>query len=266
MTSAPLEVKVIYDSSAGRGKRRATITRTGVTSSRWLVVGLLNLVVASALYYGTWWRVDRDVLYPKLIMKSTIPGVDLNQVAVALGPKNAPRSNPAQASQASRTVDKDTIKLWTVTYGWLTLSTLSYCAMALSAGSLLGRWRRDTLQRIGVILAVTSVVALGLVAYLVLSRHGMEYPTGALRWTMGGLGGMLFFVGIAIAGHVRGLAKFASSALVLAALGSAAGLILFGQVDAVPSEQTTVKFVGMVFVIHALWAFVLWPVSSRLAR
>jgi len=266
MTSAPIEVKVIYDSSSGGGKRRRTITRTGIASSRWLVVGLLNLLVAVGLYYGTWWRVDRDVLYPKLIMKSTIPGVDLNQVAVTFGPRNAPRARPTQPSQVTTTIDKDTIILWTVTYGWLALSTISYCAVALSAGSLLGRWRRDALRRIGVILTFAGVAGLGLAAYIVLSKYGRTYPTATLRWWMGGLGALVLCLGLAFASRVRGFAKFASLTLMLAAIGSAVGLVLFGRIGAIPEEQTTVTFIGMVFLIHAAWAIVLWPVASRLAR
>jgi len=266
MTSAPLEVKVIYDSSSGRGKRGIVVTRTRVANSRWLVVGLLNLLVAGAVYYGTWWRVDRDVLYPKLIMKSTIPGVDLNQVAQAFGPKNAPRRQSQPPSQVVTTIDRDTIQLGVVAYAWLALATISYGALALSAGSLLGRWRVDSIRRIGVILTVAAAAGLGLTAYIVLNKHGMQYPTGALRWSMGGLGGLLLFVGLAIASHVRGLAKLASITLLLSAIGSAVGLILFGQVDAVPKEQTTITFIGMVFFIHAFWAFILWPVSSRLPK
>lgn len=266
MTSAPLEVKVIYDSSSGRGKRGTVVTRTGVANSRWLVVGLLNLLLAGALYYGTWWRVDRDVLYPKLLMKSTIPGVDLNQVAQALGPKNAPRRQPASRSPVPTTIDKATIQLWVVSYSWLTLATIAYGALALSAGSLLGRWRGDSIRRIGVILTVAAASGLGLASYVVLSEHGMSYPTSALRWAMGGLGGLLLFLGLAIASHVRGLAKLASVTLLLSAIGSGIGLVMFGKIDAVPKEQTTVTFVGMVFVVHSLWAWILWPVSSRLPR
>ena len=113
---------------------------------------------------------------------------------------------------------------------------------------------------------VSTAAGLGLACYLVLSKHGMSYPTAALRWAMGGLGGLLLCLGVAIAAHVRGLAKLASIALLLSAVGSALGLILFGQIDAVPQEQTTVTFIGMVFVIHSLWAIILWPVSSRLPR
>lgn len=266
MTSAPLEVKVIYDSSSGRGKRGTAVTRTGAANSRWLVVGLLNLLLAGAFYYGTWWRVDREVLYPKLLMKSTIPGVDLNQVTQALGPKNAPRRRPAPPSRVPMTIDKETIQLWVVSYSWLTLATIAYGALALSAGSLLGRWRGGSIRRIGVILTVAAASGLGLAAYIVLSKHGMSYPTGALRWAMGGLGALLLLLGLAIASRVRGLAKLASIALLLSAVGSAVGLILFGNIDAVPKEQTTVTFVGMVFVIHAFWAFILWPISSRLPR
>ncbi len=266
MTSAPLEVKVIYDSSSGRGKRATVVTRTRVANSRWLVVGLLNLLLAGALYYGTWWRVDREVLYPKMIMKSTIPGVDLSQVALALGPKKARRPQPPPPAAVATTIDTETIQLWVVCYSWLTLATIAYGALALSAGSLLGRWRGDSSRRIGVILTVATASGLGLTAYIVLSKHGMSYPTGALRWAMGGLGGLMLCLGLAIASHVRGLAKLASIALLLSAIGSGLGLVMFGKIDAVPKEQTTVTFVGMVFVIHSLWAWILWPVSSRLPR
>jgi len=266
MTFAPLEVKVIYDASSGRGKRGAVVTRTGVANSRWLVVGLLNLLLAGALYYGTWWRVDRDVLYPKLIMNTTIPGVNLDVLAAQMSGQKTRIRRPSSPPPSSNVVDKDTILLWSVTYGWLALSTIAYGALALSAGSLLGRWRGDSIRRIGVILTVAAAAGLGLAAYIVLSKHGMEYPTGALRWAMGGFGALLLFLGLAIASRVRGLAKFASVALLLSAICSAVGLVMFGKVEAVPQEQTTITFIGMVFVIHAFWAFILWPVSSRLPR
>ncbi len=294
MTMAPLEINVIYDASATRGQRGAVVTRTGPPSSRWFIVGLVNLILAGGLYYGAWWRVDREVLYPNLIMHSTIPGVDLNLLESKLFPqkksanrktptktqktkpeKNPPGQKKKSASQPARTapaktkpptVDADTIQLWGAAYTWLALATLASCALALSSGSLIGRTLGDSSRRVGKILAGGTILGLGLAGYIVLSKHGMEFPPSALRLMMGGLGGLFFFAGLTIVGRVRGLAHLAAVTLILSAIGSVVGLLLWSRLGAIPAEQVTVTFLVIVFLIHSGWAWALWPIASRLPR
>ncbi len=284
MTSAPLEVKVIYDASAGRGQRGAGTSRTGVARTRWLALGLINAIVAGGLCYGTWWRVDRDLLGPHLIMHSTIPGVDLELFSQMLGPNTAAkkatknvrpdkRSVPASKPVAvppkvskPATIDSHTMQLWGAAYAWLTLATLATCALTLSSGSLIGRWRGESFRQTGKILTACALLGMVLVIYATLSKYGMKYPTAHLRCGMAGLGAVFFCVGLAVSGRLRGLARLAAAMLFLSAFGSVAGLFLWSRLDAVSPDYATTTFLLIVFLIHSSWAWVLWPLSSRLPR
>lgn len=289
MTSAPLEVKVIYDASAGRGKRSASVSRTGVARTRWLALGLIILLVAGGLCYGTWWHVDRYLIGPNLFLHSTIPGVDLELISKMLGPqktaiKTTPkglpkkRSTPAPKSADVKpkagkpkvgkpaTIDADTIQLWGAAYSWLALASLAMCALTLSSGSLVGRWRGESFRRTGSILTAGAVLGMGLAIYTILNKYGMKFPTGHLRYGMAGLGAVFFCVGLAVAGRLQGLARLASASLALSAVGSVVGLFLWSRLGAVSPDHATITFLLIVFLIHSSWAWVLWPLSSRLPR
>lgn len=289
MTTAPLDVKVVYDASATRGRRGTVVTRTGVAPSRWLIVGVINVVTSGVLCYGAWWRVDSEILYPGIVMHSTIPGVNLNLLSANMIPKKrtphakpltkssdqeparaalpASKASPATASTAgSRTVDARTVQLWGAAYTWLALATLASCALSLSSGSLIGRWRGDSIRSVGMILTGGAVLGLGLSVYTVFNKYGMEYPTGHLRLTMAGLGALCFCVGLSIAGRVRGLARFAGGTVILSAIGSVVGLYLWSRIDAVPPEQATLTYLLIVFAIHSAWGWILWVVAPRLPR
>src|SRR3990172_2018373 len=95
-TSAPLEVKVIFDASS-RGRRRPTrrvshsprVSR----SSPWIVLGLLNFLAAGGLYYATWWRVD-PFIYMTLMLKTPVD-MDLNMAAGIFMPRPIEPREPA---------------------------------------------------------------------------------------------------------------------------------------------------------------------------
>ena len=290
MTSARLDVKVIYDASGKHARRSsATAARAGAPSSRWLTIGVMNLLIAGGLYYGAWWRVDREVLYPNLIMHSTIPGVDLSLLEKQMFRPPTPANGKAtartpnkQASKAVkpvgkpapvaptkpklRTVDAHTIQLWGAAYAWLALATIASCALAMSSGSLFGRWRGGSIRRTGVILTVGAVLGLTLAVLSAFNKYGMEFPTRELRFGMGGLSVVAFCIGVAIAGRVRGLGRIAAGTLLLSAIGSVVGLWLWSRLGAIPPGQATATFLAIAFVIHSGWAWALWPIASRLPR
>jgi len=259
-SSAPLEVKVIYDASSSRRRGGAPVVRTGVRHTRWLVVGLINLLVAGAVYYGLWWRVDREIVYPALIMHSTIPGLD-NFADQVSGKAGAARAEPEAA-----TTDARTIKLWSVAYGWRTLTAIAFCTLALSGGSLLGRYFGGPARRAGIILFVGAILGLGLAAYIIWTNYEIEYKPSHFRWFVGGVAGALLLLGLTIGRGVRALGKSASLFLMLSALGSVAGMYVYRDIGVLSPEKTTIGIIGLVFVAHSLWACMLWPLAARLPR
>ena len=96
--TTPLEIKVIY-SASDRPRRRRRITKptsrispdarptagdrahavvriTTKPRRGWIVVGLLNVLIAGGLYYGTWWKADKFI-YDVFTWSTPLPGMDL---------------------------------------------------------------------------------------------------------------------------------------------------------------------------------------------
>lgn len=260
MSDTTLEVKVIYDSSSSGRKLGATVVRTGVNTKRWLIVGLINVLVAGVLYYGVWWRVDRDIVYPALILHSTIP---LGSFGVQY---SADGSELVATKPTPPKIDAHTIKLWSAAYGWRTLMPIAFCMLALSAGALFGRFFGPGGRRIGFILFAAALLGLAIAVYVTLNRDGMQYKVSAFRWFLGCVAGTLLLLGVSIGRGVRGLAKTAALFLVLAATGCAVGMYMFRDLGVLEPKQATTTMIALVFVVVSLWGWILWPVASRLPR
>jgi hypothetical protein len=264
-----LDIRVVYDAKTGRGRRKPArpFRSRPVQRWSWYAVGALNLLVAGALCYGAWWRVDREIIYPTLIMKTSFStgGVNLSGgVFVSRRTNPADTGEPASTASPQLQIDRNGIILGGSAYGWLTLTTAAACALGLSGGALLGRAGGATGRRIGLILCLACVVALGVSAYLVLSKYGMRYPSRYQRIGMAGLVGLAAAVGMAAAGRVRGLAYLAGIMLVLSGLGTVAALYLGVQCDALAAERATPQYLAIAFAAHSAWGWLLLPIARRL--
>ncbi|MBI4716409.1 MAG: hypothetical protein HY763_01265 [Planctomycetes bacterium] len=295
MTSAPpLNVKVIYSAATARRRSPRTVMpspRRGRRSTRLPLLGLLNLLAAGAFCYATWWPADR-YLYLKLTFKT--PAIDVNAVAQMFnipmdangggGGENRLDADPfaldefggseshgaaAATGSAAGTVPRFTGKtaatlIGASAYGWLTLSSISVCALALAAGAAWGRsgW---VPRRIAVVLAAGGALALAWGVYDVLSRYGHRFPTNYARFGTAGLGVWFVLLGLAIARAPRGLSRAAGVLLIAAAAGSATGLYLGAQCGAVAAEQSNALFLALVFMVHSLYGWLLWPLARRWA-
>jgi hypothetical protein len=74
------------------------------------------------------------------------------------------------------------------------------------------------------------------------------------------------FAGMVLARGARKLSQCAAVLLILSAAGSVAGLYLGAQAGAIPTEQSTLIFLAMAFIIHSLYGWILLPVAARIAR
>ncbi len=244
-------------------------------SSRLVLLGLLNLIAAGAVYYGAWWRVDKDYLYLKLIMTTPLVGVDANTSTSFLVPKrqDADQPQPPPVRQQTETqeprfhgVTAQTL-IPVTAYSWLALATIASCALASAAGAALGSALGSSGRLIALVLALAALAGLGWVGFGVWTEYGMTFPPNHFRAGMGGV--ILFFVllGMATARGARGWTRFAAVALILSALGSVAGLYLGTLCGAIKTTEFIVPFLpflAIVFVIHSLWGWILLPMASRI--
>lgn len=276
-TSAPLEVKVIFDASS-RGRRRPMPrARASPRVSRawpWIVLGLFNLLAAGGLYYATWWRVD-PFLYLTLMLKTPVD-LDLDQAAGIFVPRNNEPREPASSTPAPPSSVPTALPRWTgdavrkvmgaAAYGWLTLATAAACTLSLSAGVAWSRIGGAPWRRAGVILAATLTLALAVAVFVVWNQYGKQYLPSHLRIGMGGLVLLSAFTGLAVGRAARGLSRIAAIALIISAIGTVIALYLGYRCGAIPPEQATPLYLFLAFLIHSGYGWIQLPVLSRMGR
>lgn len=270
----PIEVKVIYDASARRGRvvRRASpALRTSRTT--WLLLAFLNLLAAGGLCYATWWRVDRFFIYEKLILKTPLPGLDLNAAAQMFGippagPVNEQRpptiTDPASPNrfvgETARTV------IGASAYSWLTLATIACCALALAAGAGLGHVGGRPVRLAGRVLAILSAGALVWAAWSTFETHGFEFPLARTRLGYAGLTLLCVLLGLAFGRRPGRLTRLAAVCIVLSAVGSVAALYFGAQCGAIEPAQASIGYLSKVFAVHSAYGWLLLPIAARLGR
>ncbi len=265
---APLEIKVLYDASSR--SRSRTMRATGATTRRapglWL--GVMNLLVAAVLYYGTWWQVD-PFLYMTLIMKTPVAvDVDMNQVAAQMFGIKPEKPNPAETKNeedASFQFSGKTAQILipAMSYGWLAFSTLASCWLAISSGAFVSRARNLATKKIGVIAVVATTLILGAYIFYVWSNFGMQYKPDHLRTGMAGLVLVSAAIGILLVRMLAGVTRTASYFLILSAFFSVAGLMIGYYCGAIDEKYATIPYVAMVFGIHSIWGLILLVISLR---
>jgi hypothetical protein len=276
-TAPPLDVKVVY--SAAKRRRASGKPRPAGApsrSSRLILLAVLNLVVAGALYYGIWWRVDKFI-YLRLMMHTPLLGVDIDATSGFLvpNPAGAPESPPAATDEVGPlptsgfAPETTQVVMVATSYGWLTLATFATCVLAFSAGTLFG-WRGgQAWRRAGLVLAGIALLVLIGAAFASWSKYGAEYPPAHLRAGMGGLGLIITLIGVAVGRGRRGWLRGAAGATILAGVGTALAVYLGTLCDAIKPDELPVSlipFLFVVFAVHSLWGWILLPIASRIGR
>lgn len=270
-----IEVRVVFDAAERhRGRAGRTITqRRTPSSSVCITMGLLNLLVAGTAYYAIWWKVDRSVIYPKLILNTPLPGVDLNEIArflsggrTAAAAAKRPPATAAQAGNARRIESRTRREATTfvaVAYGWLALATLGALAVALSGGSMIGAVKGAEWRRVAAFLGIATLV--GVAIYLTrAARDDAKLRPHDIRSLVGVSVAFAGMVGVALARAVCGLGRLGGVALIVGGVGSAVGLLLWVEQGALSAAYAKPVVVASIFAAHSAWGWVLLLVSGRL--
>jgi len=269
----PLDIKVVYSASGrpARARRARPVSPGGRRNTAWVVLGIFNIAAAGALCWATWWPADRFI-FETFVWKTPIPGVDLHAVAGIFGvhpdqaegvrrdevPTEEPAESPTFTGETARLI------IGGSAYTWLTLATVAACALAMAGGAGLAAAGGAPWRRVGWILSAGAVMGLAWGAYDTWTEFGMEFPTETNRAGMAGLVILCLVVGLAAGRHPRGLSRFAAVMLVLSALVSVGGLLLGDACGAIEPEHSAIGFLAIVFVIHSVYGWILFPVASRL--
>ena len=286
-----VEVKVVYCAS-GRHRRSARSVAVG----RWLpgfVLGLLSLGVASGMFYAAWWPIN-TFIGTRILMRTPIPLTAEQSAALneAFTPRNRARSPGAphliQPEPAPKPVAGSTAPVYQgvaaqkivfgAGYGWLWLASGAVCLLAMGAGGMWGGAAPRSLQRAALLLFVLALLGLGgQLIHIWQTYGGLES-----RWAGGGLLGgvpmplyrwlgasaalcaLLWGLGTARTG--RGLSRLAAFSLIVAAIGSVAALYYGHAAGAVEAQFVTFSFLGLVFVIHSAWGWLLLILARTLPR
>jgi hypothetical protein len=279
----PLEIKVVYSASTQRSRPRPVRGRSPSGHARLVVLGLLNLLAAGGVYYGTCWQADPE-LRIALITHTPLP-VDIDQAAAFLpasrqqveagqrgGPEPAAPSDDADPEAGPGTTSAPTgpsqpgLFVGTV-IGWEVLCVLSACALSLSGGALLARggrvWRGG-----GIVLGAGGLMLLGWQAYGLWQRFEAFVPDQQ-RLDVGAAVLLVALIGLIRARGARGLTFVAAVLLIVSAAGSVFGLHVARQYEAFDETGLPVSFpllLVLVFVLHSLWGWILLPLASRIPR
>lgn len=270
-----LDVKVIYSSSS-RGRRRpGPHASRSLRPSRLIVVGLLNLAAAGALYFGTWQWADPE-LRLRVFLHVPLPGVELDQVAEALfpglGPAQAPKRTPrvtpaARKAERTKATTAQALGFVGTAVGWEILTSLAAGALALSGGTLLGRSGGSRLRIAALAVALVGLGVVGWQAYALWGRYGRFVPDQFRIDILGGLV-LLALSGLVIRAGARRLTFLAAILLITSAVGSVVALLVGAHYEAItPAElpMSVAATAGLVFVAQSLWGWLLLPVASRIS-
>jgi hypothetical protein len=279
----PLEIKVVYSASKqGRPARRVRVRPSG--HARLVVLGLLNLLAAGGVYYGTCWQADPE-LRIALITHTPLRGVDIDQAAALLpgsrtqaaqrepggtapGPAVNDPDEPVEpaAADAPRGASQPGLFVGTV-LAWEALCVLSACALALSGGALLARGGRAW-RGVGIIAGVGGLLLLGWQAYGLWQRFEAFVPDQQ-RLDAGAVVVLFALIGLIVARGARGLTCLAALLVIVAAAGSVFGLHVVRQYEAFDPTRLPISFpwlLILVFVLHSLWGWILLPLAWRIRR
>lgn len=267
--TAPLEIRVVYpltsrQRAAIKAGRPAPVVSRSVAQP-WRL-GLLSLIMAGVYCYVMCWPVYSFV-YVQLAMKAPIPAQYLapppgKQSELAGSILEGLSSQPAGAADPNRTFQQMLVQA----SGWGVLTTLAIIALVVSAGAVLGQRFESGARRKFAILTIGGVLALLWGGYDLFTRSNWEAMLPSLRGGMIGVGVVSLLAGLAVARHGKFLSRLASIMLIVSAIGSAVVVYLWGQAGAIDPAYRGLFYVGLAFVIHSAYGWLLWPMSARWAQ
>ncbi len=264
MTSTPLEITIIYSASGKRTKRAKVSAPRSGPSSRWLLpIGMLSVLIAGAMAYASWWEIDKKVIYMTLMTHTPIE-MDMSQLGQMFGLPNPPAPTVVPPVSASRWDIKTTQAIMGASaYGWLTFSTIAYCALALSGGAAIGKSRGTLFRRLALVLLLLCIGGLGWGVYTVLTEYGQQYPPKLLRAGMCALALIAMLLGLSRRRNVKRWSRLAAFAIIVSSAMSVLALYLGHECAAIDAELATPKYLATVFAIQSIYGWLLWPISSR---
>jgi hypothetical protein len=243
---------------------------------RLAALGVLNVLIACGLYYGTWWLADPE-LRVRALMHTPLPGVSLDDTAKIFdsmqlksqsgtSPQAALKALGAEPDARGRTTDA--VLFVGTLVGWELLATGAACALAMSAGALLGRVGGAVFRLAGVLLALAGMIAVGWMVYGLWTQYGRFVP-GQLRFGIAGIMLIAWIGGLTLRGRAKGLTLLAAIMLILSAAGSVFALKIGVQYDALSPDELPLALttsLAAVFALHSLWGWILLPLALRIRR
>lgn len=290
MTTAPLDIKVVY-SSTGRPARHAPRPTLKVTQPRGplglsVVIGSLSLAAAALLVWLACWKVDRE-LYMVLMLKT--PAIELTDATTNLnlgiasppaGVANDARKGGLPAINVSDIVPSgenapafvgrtaQTVIVAT-RYIWPALAVLTAAALALSGGLAWGHAIGRLARVLAVLLFLAAVAYVAWRAYAVFMEYGRNFPPSRARIGLTVLVVLAGLLGLSIGRGAATWSRYAAILLVVLGLASVAGVYLGRLCNAIPMEHAWLaKSTGFLvaFAVFAAYAAVLYPLAGRLRR
>ncbi len=272
-TTTPLDIKVVFDATSRRrsGGVRPSLPHSRHQGSRaWAVVALMNIVVASAMYYAIWWKADPEI-YLRLTLKTPV-AMDLDMAAgifVRQPKSTTPRVAPSPVVAETSSEFSPATAQWlipTTAYSWLTLATVATCVLALGAGAAAVRAGGPHWRTFGWIASLMLIVALAAGAFIVWREYGIAYKPRHLRLGMGGLVLLASALGLVVGRGARRACRFGAFLVVLAAAGTAVGLYLGNKTGAIEAQYATAGVLATAFAAHSAYGWLLLAVVWRIAR
>lgn len=274
MTTAPFEIKVVYDASRrrrGTTVRTTSVHKSGSANAGLLLGALLNLLVAGVMYYAVWWMAD-PFLYFTMMTKTP---VDLPSSVVADplgigGPTDSataePESVPADTPESASTWSTKTAQsvIGATAYGWLVLATASACAVALAGGAWLGAVGGHWVRVAGFMGLLVVIGGVGFFAYRIWAEHEMMFKPRQLRIGMGWLTLLVALLGLAVAARARGVTKLAAIVVLIASVSTPLGLWLWNMFGALEPQFAQWPWLAGGLGIHAVWGLVLLVAANRI--
>jgi hypothetical protein len=228
------------------------------------------------MYYVTWWQAD-PFIYLRLFtrMPMEMPReIATNPFGIGtgtpephentIGVETIPSSQDAPEPAPRWNVKQTQRVMGATAYGWLTLATAGACAVALAGGAWLGGMGGPSARALAALGALGLATIVGYFGYKIWSASKMMFEPNQLRTGMGLVNLTCAFVGIALAGRVRGITKFAGVMVVLAAVGTAVGIWLWTQSGALDMQFAAWPKLAAAFGIHAAWGVVLLLSANRI--
>lgn len=297
-SSQPLEIKVLYEANPGRAAPRRPVTRVERSSGTrgWVVLGFVNVAVAVALCYVTWWPIDRE-MYLRLMLRAPLdpevvaafanatmnhgawifaptapakPGSftvlgQAGTAAPAFAESSDSISLPKLPKSSSESAMKKSQQVAGTIYGWLALSTMSFCLLGMAGGAA---WNRGTQSRIGrtaKVLAITATLIGVASAAGIGWTYGASYPVYALRFGMLTLLIIAVLVGATLAHRTLLINRLAGWGIIVSAFGSAIALMYLAEWGILEAKYGSIAFVAVVFAVHSLFGWLLaLPIAARM--